>query len=381
MAEYTTIDDSSVHFQSLRWTGNDTGQGARDFTFEGNANMKPDMALAIKESGAQSRWITDSSRDWSNGNKEWVWNGANIEGDTNANNSGAYGWLGPGLTNGIRMSQAGNYWNVNNKVYYGAFWKVNGGTTTSFSENGNHPGGARQTNTTAGMSIITYTGTGANANCQIAHGLGEAPSCVIYKRRDAANVPCFWHRDMGDDYKMPLNSYTGLDADGAFQNSTVPDATNITVGGTSVNTNANNGTYVAYVWKEVPGFSKFGKYIGQGSSDPLDNTFIYTGFRPQTVFIKRTDANGSWIWHDSKWGTKNATGTTKGNFGNVQSACQVMESASNSIDDYGDIDIYANGFKCVSESAATCGANASYIYGAWAEHPIVTSTGVPATAV
>ena len=58
-----------------------------------------------------------------------------------------------------------------------------------------------------------------------------------------------------------------------------------------------------------------------------------------------------------------------------------MESNSNSIDDYGDIDIYANGFKCVSEAAATCGANASYIYGAWAEHPIVTSKGVPATAV
>ena len=93
MAEYTTIDDSSAHFQSLRWTGNDTGQGARDFTFEGNADMQPDMALGIRENGVQARFITDSSRDWSNGNNEWVWNGASIEGDTNAHNTGAYGCL------------------------------------------------------------------------------------------------------------------------------------------------------------------------------------------------------------------------------------------------------------------------------------------------
>ena len=385
---YTTVDDSSAHFQSLRWTGNDTGQGARDFTFTGNSNMQPDMALGIRENGASSRFITDSSRSWSNGNKEWVWNGSNVEGDTNAHNTGAYGWLGPGLTNGIRMSQAGNYMNINNTGYYGAFWKVNGGTTTSFSENGNHPGGTRQTNTTAGMSIITYTGTGANANCEIAHGLGSRPSCVIYKRRDAANVPCMWHSGLGsdgtlsssDDNKLVLNNYSGRDADGAFQNSTIPDSTNITVGGTSVNTNADGGTYVAYVWTEIQGYSKFGRYIGNGHSEG-DGTFVHTGFRPQAIFIKRTDANGSWLWHDSKWGTKNATGTTKGNFGNVQSACQVMESASNSIDDYGDIDILSNGFKLRSDAAATNAGTASYIYGAWAQHPFVSSTGTPTTAV
>ena len=377
---YTTVDDSSAHFQSLRWTGNDTGQGARDFTFTGNSNMQPDMALGIIENNQVARMVTDSSRSWSNGNKEWSWNGANIEGDTNAINTGAYGWLGPGLTNGIRMSQAGNYWNQNNKGYYGAFWKVNGGTTTSFSENGNHPGGTRQTNTTAGMTILTYTGTGANANCQMAHGLGGTPACVIYKRRDAANVPCMWHQSIGDDYKLQLNAYAGLDADGAFQNSTIPDATNITVGGTSVNTNADGGTYVAYVWREIQGYSKFGKYTGNGHSGG-NGSFVYTGFRPQALFIKRTDANGSWIWHDTKWGTKNATGTSKGNFGNVQSACQVMESLSNQLDDYGDVDFLSNGFKLRSAAAATNAGTASYIYGAWAQHPFVTSTGTPTTAV
>tara|TARA_R110000765_G_C18852878_1_gene599109 strand:+ start:24 stop:1154 length:1131 start_codon:yes stop_codon:yes gene_type:complete len=373
---YTDIDDSSELFQSLRWTGNATG-GARDFTFTGNANMQPDMALAIKEAGSQSHMVTDSSRDWSNGNKEWVWNSNSIEGNVNAVNSGAYGWLGPGLTNGIRMSQAGNYWDVNNNLYYGAFWKVNGGTTTSFSENGNHPGGARQTNTDAGFSIITYTGTGANANCQFAHGLGVAPSFVIYKRRNASNAPCVWHKAIGDDVKLTLDSYAALDADGAFQNSTVPDATNITVGGTSTNTNADNGTYVCYAWTDVQGFSKFGSYKGNGNAD---GTFVYTGFRPQAILIKRTDAVSSWLWHDAKWGTKNATGTTKGNIGNLQSAAMVMESNSNSLDDYGDIDFLSNGFK-IRDTDGRVNANAApYIYAAWAEHPFVTSTGTPTTA-
>ena len=369
---YTTIDDSSSQCQSVRWTGSG---GTRNLTFDGNSDMQPDMAIGIAEDHVQSHMVTDSSRDWSNGNKEWSINASNIEGDTNAINTGAYGWLGPGLTDGISVSQAGNYWNVSNEPYYAACWKVNGGTTTSFTESGSNPGGTRQTNSTAGMSIITYTGTGSNGT--IAHGLPATPTFIIFKRRDAANVPCVWHVGIGDDYKLVTSNYGAKDADGAFMNSTLPTSTNITVGGASVNTNADGGTYVCYAWTDIQGFSKFGSYVGNGNAN---GPFVYTGFKPAFIMTKRTDAVGSWLWHDAKWGKLTSSGVASGNNSNQLTTSMVMESNSNVVDDYGSMDILSNGFKLRSDATSTNAGTAPHVYMAWAHNPFVTSTGIPTTA-
>ena len=88
---YTTIDDPSAHFQSLRWTGN--GGGQRDLTFGGNSDMRPDACMWFLENGQQHRLLTDSSRSWESGNHELAWSSTIKEGDTNAVNTGAYGWL------------------------------------------------------------------------------------------------------------------------------------------------------------------------------------------------------------------------------------------------------------------------------------------------
>ena len=361
---YTNIDDSSAHCQSVRWTGNDTGQGARDFTFTGNSNMQPDMAIAIAENQAFSHMVTDSSRDWSNGNKEWLINGSNIEGDTNAINTGAYGWLGPGLTNGIRMSQAGNYWNVNNKPYYAACWKVNGGTTTSFTESGSNPGGTRQTNSTAGMSIITYTGTGSNGT--IAHGLPATPTFIIFKRRDNANVPCVWHQGIGDDYKLVTSNYSAKDADGAFMASTLPTSTNITVGGASVNTNANNGTYMCYAFSPVQGYSKFGSYVGNGNAS---GPFIYTGFKPAFFLLKKTSGADGWRLFDNK-----RAGYNDDNYRLAPNATDAEETSTTYLD------ILSNGVKIRGTAGSFNQSGGTYIYMAFAENPFTTSTGIPTTA-
>jgi len=376
---YTTVDDSSSQCQSVRWTGNASGS-TRDLTFTGNSDMKPDMAIAIAEDATQSHFITDSSRNWDVGNKELLWDGNNVEGDTGAINSGGYGWVGDGLTDGIQSNQGSvnnGYWNANAEPYYVACFKANGGSVTTVGESGANPGFTRQTNTDAGFSIIAYTGTGSNGT--IAHGLPATPTFIYFKRRDNANVGCIWHVGIGDDYKLVTSTYAAKDSDGAFMNSTLPTSTNITVGGASVNTNADAGTYICYAWTDIQGFSKFGSYVGNGHSAG-DGPFVYTGFKPSFIITKRTDTNGSWLWHDAKWGQKVSTGNASGNNSNPLTTSMVMESNSNAVDDYGDMDILSNGFKLRSDSAATNASTAPYVYMAWAENPFVTSTGTPTTA-
>jgi len=376
---YTTIDDPSAHCQSVRWTGNASGS-TRDLTFTGNSDMKPDMAIAIAEDHNQSHFITDSSRSWDVGNKELLWNASNVEGDTSATNSGGYGWVGDGLTDGIQSNQGSvnnGYWNVNAEPYYAACFKANGGSVTTVGESGANPGFTRQTNTDAGFSIIAYTGTGSNGT--IAHGLPATPTFIYFKRRDNANVGCIWHQGIGDDYKLVTSNYSAKDSDGAFMNSTLPTSSNITVGGSSVNTNADAGTYICYAWTDIQGYSKFGYYVGNGHSEG-DGPFVYTGFKPAFIITKRTDANGSWLWHDAKWGKLTSSGVASGNNANPQTTSMVMESNSNVVDDYGSMDILSNGFKLRSDAAATNASTAPYVYMAWAENPFVTSTGTPTTA-
>jgi hypothetical protein len=362
---YTTIDDPSAFFQNMLWTGAGNSY-PRSLTYTGNSDLKPDMLWSFGRSNTGSNWIMDSSRGYT-ANKELTPSSSGKEGDTNATNSGAYGWPGPGITNGHQISQAGNYWNVANNTYYTFGWKAADGSTTTFSENGNHPGGARQVNTTSGISIITYTGTGANANCNLPHGLGVAPKFLFFKERGTNGGSwAAWHEGIGDDVKLRLNSYEGLDADGAFMNSTLPDATNITVGGTSVHTNADARTYCCWAFAEVQGYSKFGKYYGNTN---VDGTFVYTGFKPAMIIFKALANGNSWRVMNS------GTSPT-----NPASASHVIQSNSEA-DVTGSAefcDFLSNGFKlrCTGKS----NAGTTFIYAAFAEQPFVTSSGVPATA-
>ena len=120
---------------------------------------------------------------------------------------------------------------------------------------------------------------------------------IIFKRIYTAQFWCVWNHRMGVDKKLAFNSTDGDDADGAFMNGTVPNATNIFVGGTSVNTNANDGHYMCYAWTSIQGFSKFGSYTGNGNAN---GPFIYTGFKPAWIMTKQINGGSSWIVHDNK---------------------------------------------------------------------------------
>ena len=169
---YTNIDDPSAHFQVATYTGNGSSQ---NITNDGNSDLKPDL-LWTKQVDANStdHVVANSSIGWdAPKGVGYPWENGPFGGQMATNSTGAestptatYGYASAALTDGFTVSAGGtnaDNCNKNTKEFVAWQWKANGGTTTSFSESGNNPGGTRQTNVDAGFSIITYTGTGANA--------------------------------------------------------------------------------------------------------------------------------------------------------------------------------------------------------------------------
>jgi len=358
---YTTINDPSAYFQTALYTGTGSTQS---ITNDGNSNLKPDWVwVKSRSNGGAHNVVFDSSRGVNN---------RLITNLTIAEDTGdGYGVVSAFNTDGFTVNPQTNLINVggNGYTYVAWQWKANGGTTTAFSESGSNPGGTRQTNTDAGFSIISYTGTGSNGT--IAHGLPSTPEFIIFKRRDATQFWCVWHQAIGDDNKLALHLADGLDADGAFMASTLPTSTNITVGGASVNTNADGGTYICYAFSPIQGYSKFGKYVGNGVGD---GPFVYTGFKPAFVMFKRLGSQ-SWDIHDSTRDPFNPM--PRRLLPNLAYQEETRPTSGASIDC---MDFLSNGFKIKSIETILNASGDTYIYMAFAENPFVTSTGVPTTA-
>lgn len=213
---------------------------------------------------------------------------------------------------------------------------------------------------TPGFDIVTYTGTGAART--IAHGLGVAPSMMIVKERNVAgNNWQVWHKAFGTagttDYVL-LNSNVAKGGGGAVDdwNNTVPTSSVFSIG-TFGGINANGNSYVAYLFSEVAGFSKFGSYTGNGSTD---GPFVYCGFRPRYVMVKRTDATGDWQIIDTARNTYNyADSRLWADLTNIETS----NGAAG-------IDALSNGFKF--RGAISTDGNASggtYVFVAFAESP------------
>jgi hypothetical protein len=149
-------------------------------------------------------------------------------------------------------------------------------------------------NTDAGFSIVTYSANNS-AGATVGHGLGVAPKMVIVKKRNVAERWFVWHTGDSTEYMYLNETFAGAaNLDDRFGNNTtvtLPSSTVLTLG-THNDVNAASGTYLAYCFAEIEGYSKFGSYTGNGSSD---GTFIYTGFRPAFVMFKNADIVTAWI--------------------------------------------------------------------------------------
>ena len=259
-------------------------------------------------------------------------------------------------------SDAGVNQSSSNQVSWN--WKAG----TSFTNDASSTGigsidSAGSVNTDAGFSIISYTGTGANAT--IAHGLGVAPKMIITKSRGTTNNWGVYHQSLGNTDALFLNLTAATDAASTYWNNTSPTSSVFSVG-SAAGTNPS-ATMIAYCFAEKQGYSKFGSYTGNGNAD---GTFVYTGFKPAWVMVKASGAATNWTIIDNKRPEYNPA--NKWLYSNVSDA---EYNASEFPTDF-----TAQGFKIRNTGSYMNTSGANYIYMAFAENPFVTSTGVPACA-
>jgi hypothetical protein len=350
---YTTIDDPSAYFHTQLYTGD----GSSDNAITNDANsgdFKPDWLWIKSRSYADLHNVFDSSRGR---DKRIFPNLSNAEGSSSPDN-----FLKSFDTDGFTTGNDAGM-NTSSGTLVAWQWKANGGTTSSNTDG--TITSTVQVNTTAGFSIVKYTGTGSNAT--IGHGLGVAPSWVLCKDRDGTGVWVTWQNTLAGNQALELQSTNGVADEPTSWNSTVPSSTVFSVG-TRGGTNASGNNFVAYCFAEKQGFSKFGSYTGNGNAD---GTFVYTGFKPAWIMTKRIDANNeAWNIQDNKRSPFNV----QDNF------IQIDSDAEGSAGGTGIWDALSNGFKLRQNLSSTNNSGSNYIYMAFAESPFVSSKGVPTTA-
>jgi hypothetical protein len=250
-----------------------------------------------------------------------------------------------GFTLGV---DAGGRVNASTENYVAWQWKAGG---TAVSNTAGSITSSVSANTTAGFSVVTYTGTGANAT--VGHGLGVAPSMIIAKRRDSGATPwIIYHISMGAANYMAFD--TGAQSSTTAWNSTTPTSTVFSVGA-NVSTNNSTSPQLAYCFAPVPGYSAFGSYTGNASAD---GPFVYLGFRPRYILIKKTDTSGNnWFVWD----------TSRDTYNPEQNYLWPNSSSAEGVDVA--LDALSNGFKIRVTSANYNGSGGTYIYACFAENP------------
>ena len=366
---YTDIDDPTAYFQTKLYTGNSAADDAnlttsQALTFDGNSDMQPDLLWFKRRDGADHHLWFDVIRGRTKGYYSNL-----TQGEDNLANS-ITSFDSDGFTLGNDTGTGGTI-NKNSETYVAWGWKA--GTAFSNDASGTSIGNtdsAGSVNDAAGFSIVGYTGAGSSTDIEIKHGLSTVPQVIITKNRDDANHwAVFHHKNTSapqtDFLKLSANTATTDDAD--IWNDTAPTSAIFTAGDHS-SSNRSGDAMVAYLFSEVKGYSKFGNYVGNGNAD---GTFVYTGFKPAFVLIKKSNSSGtSWIIFDNKRLGYNGSNYTL-----------APDNANDeATGDNGSIDLLSNGFKCRDTDSGANASGDTYIYMAFAESPFVTSTGVPATA-
>ena len=350
---YTDIDDPTLYFNTKLYTGDGTAIGSGGQAITG-VGFSPEFTWIKERSSTSPHKLLDIVRG---ATKELESNGTNAEATTTES-------LASFDSDGFTVGSNGAV-NQSSQTYASWNWLA-GGTASS-----NTDGSITSTvsaNTTSGFSIVSYTGTGANNT--VGHSLGVKPSMFIIKERGASGEGWnIYHKSWGaTKYIMLQSTNASATSSTLFQN-TEPTSSVFSVG-VDAGTNGSTKTYVAYCFAEKKGFSKFGSYTGNGSAD---GTFVYTGFKPAFLIVKRyNDAGYDWLMYDNKRQVEfNVVDDfLKPNLSDAETTGNANQS----------LDFLSNGVKFRGNGASSNGSGASYIYMCFAENPFVTSTGIPTTA-
>jgi hypothetical protein len=344
---YSSIVKPSVYFNTKLYTGNG---GTNAITGVG---FQPDFNWLKNRSNTGEHILVDAVRGMYNIR-------SNSTTAQSANGSSHQQSLD---SDGFTVAGTGANSNANGNTFASWNWKANGAGSA------NTDGSITSTvsaNTTSGFSIVSYTGGGASAT--IGHGLGVAPKMIIIKCTDSTDKWIVYHNSIGNTKYLVLNNTDAQTTDSAHFNNTSPTNSVFSVG-TSGATSGNGQHFIAYCFAEKTGYSKFGSYVGNGNND---GTFVYTGFKPAWVMVKRADSASVWQINDTKRDPYNKTTHTL--FPHLSDA----ESATGWFVDY-----VSNGFKIRDTGTAVNASSGTYIYMAFAEEPLVANSGtdgVPATA-
>ena len=358
---YASISKPGLHFNTKLYTGNGSTQSITGVGFQ------PDFIWLKERSAAGNHKVNDVIR----GTSKYLSSNSTAVEDTTGAGIQSYD------SDGFSISNASDI-NDNTETYVAWNWKA-GGTTSS-----NTDGDINSTvsvNTTAGFSIVSYTGNGSN-NQTVGHGLGVKPAVMIFKNRDDTNNWVMYHHKLNNGTNpevkyVELNTNNGQLDDASIFNDTAPTSTLFTIGSasdTGGGSGGNNEKIIAYCFAEKTGYSKFGSYVANNNAD---GTFVYTGFKPSFLMIKAlTGAGQNWIVVDNKRPGYNLISAADSL--NLRPNTNDAEATSNGID------LLSNGFKCRSSDGDSNGNYTDpYIYMAFAEEPLVANVGtngIPATA-
>ena len=340
---YTTINKGSDYFNTVLYTGNGSTQSITGVGFQ------PDWVWIKERDDTPDHKLYDVVRGATKGIES---NTTEVE-STNADTLTSFD------SDGFSLGTVGS---VNGSGDLFVSWNWLGGGTASSNTDGSITTSV-SANTTSGFSIVTWSGTSANAT--IGHGLSSAPKMIIIKNIDDTYDWVVYNKNIGNTGFLRLNTINATDTGiNMFQN-TDPTSSFFYVSSHGA-VNGSGNDYVAYCFADVKGYSKFGSYTGNGSTD---GTFVYTGFKPAFVMIKLYNTTvDNWYIQDSK--------RLGYNFQNPE----LRPNSSNVENLPGYADMLSNGFKLRDNGDGNNGSGYGYIYMAFAENPFVGSDGTPTTA-
>ena len=349
---YTTIDNPELYFQCKLYTGN--GVSGTAITFDGSENMQPDFIWGSCRSHGDNHWMSDSVR----GNTKAIFSNSTGTEETSSERIKSFD------SNGFTIGDAGDT-NTNTRTF--VTWNSKAGGSASSNSNRDITSSV-SVNTTAGISIVKYTGNGTGGST-IGHGLGSVPKSIWLKPLDRTDNWRVYHDKNTSapetDHLKLQNTNTTADADDVW-NDTAPTSTLFTVGA-NAGVVASGEEIIAYCFAEKKGFSKFGSYTGNGN---VSGGFAYLGFRPSFVMVRDPNNAENWPIYDNKRPGFNVT--NKHLFAN--DTAEETSSTANIMD------FLSNGFKIRSTNNGLNRSGATFLYWAWAESPFVNSNGVPNNA-